>query len=193
MLKGVLMNKNAVTITIVVCAVIVVAAAAAIGLKLHNSGAASPISTSTVTVTAPPSSNSGGSVPVSTPPVQTPTVTPAGAAPLTDFTVCITPTVGCNGEMRTQPPEIIVSGDGSAFINDLSWTGWGSSGATGSGTMRLNNCEPNCAEGKLSPYQATVTLSDLTSYGSGKQAYADMTVSAPSSSFGTQSYHGLLP
>jgi hypothetical protein len=95
--------------------------------------------------------------------------------------------------MHTQPPEIIVSGDGSAFISGLAWTGWGSEGATGSGTLKLDNCEPNCAQGKDTPYQATVTLSDLTSYAGGKQAYADMTVTAPGSSFGTQTYHDLLP
>jgi len=86
-----------------------------------------------------------------------------------------------------------VSGDGSAYIKGLTWTAWGSEGATGSGTLELNNCEPNCAGGTDTPYQATITLSDLTSYGGGKQAYADMTVSAPGSPYGTQSYHGLLP
>jgi hypothetical protein len=189
MLKGVLMNKNAVPITIVVCVLIVAAAAAVIVLKLHksDSGSPSPISTVTITASTPPSSGQPT-------PRGTPVVTPsAPAAPLSDFTVCITPTVGCNGELRTQPTQIIVSGDGSAFIKDLSWTGWGSDGATGSGTLELDNCEPNCAQGKDAPYQATVTVSGLTAYAGGKQAYADMTVTAPGSSYGTQSYHGLLP
>ncbi len=188
------MNKNALPVTIVVCVLIVVAAALVIVLKLHNSGTASPSSTTTVTVTASASGKPGGSVPATTTPASTPTPSPsASTAPLSDFRVCITPTVGCNGELRTQPPEIIVSGDGSAYIKDLSWTGWGSEGATGSGTLELDNCEPNCAAGKDTPYQATVTLSGLTALGGGEEAYADMMVTAPGSSYGTQSYHHLLP
>ena len=181
------MNKNAVPITIVACVLIVVAAALVIVFKLHGSSTGSPSSSTTVTVTAPASSQPGGSVAASTPPVATPTVA------LSDFTVCITPVVTCNGEMKTEPPQIIVTGDGSGFVKDLTWTGWGAEGATGSGTLEVNNCDPDCAGGTDTPYSATVTLSDLTSYAGGKQAYADMTVSAPGSPYGTQSYHGLLP
>jgi hypothetical protein len=173
------MNRYAAQITIVICAIIVVGGGIAIALRLHsNSTASPPISTSSSPAGTP-----------ATTPASTPTPVPAS-----DFLVCITPTVGCNGEMHTQPTEIIVSGDGSAFISGLTWTGWGQAGATGSGTLRLDNCEPNCAQGKLTPYAATVTLSGLTSYGSaGKQGYADMMVSAPGSPFGTRSYSGLLP
>jgi hypothetical protein len=187
------MNRNNVPLVVVACAIILALAGLVIVIKLKdNSTASTPVAQPTVTVTATPSATQA-STPVSTP-TAGPTSAPASTAPLTDFTVCTTPSVGCNGEMRTEPSQIIVSGDGSAFISGLTWTGWSDSGATGSGTLKLDNCQPNCAQGKFTPYEATVTLSDLTSYGSaGLQGYADMTVSAPGSQYGTQSYSGLLP
>jgi hypothetical protein len=187
------MNRNNVPLVVVACAIILALAGLVIVIKLKdNSTSSTPTAQTTVTVTAT-ASPTQTSTPVSTPTV-VPTSQPASSAPLTDFTVCTTPSVGCNGEMRTQPSQIIVSGDGSAFVSGLTWTGWGSEGATGSGTLKLDNCQPNCAQGKFTPYVATITLSDLTSYGSaGLQGYADMTVSAPGSQYGTQSYSGLLP
>ena len=105
----------------------------------------------------------------------------------------MTPVVTCQGELKTQPEQIILSGDGTAFVADISWTGWGLAGATGSGTLKLDNCDPNCAQGSLTDYTATIVLSDLTPYGSGKQAYAEMNVDAPGSPFGSREYKHLVP
>ncbi|HET9896114.1 MAG TPA: hypothetical protein VFQ44_14395 [Streptosporangiaceae bacterium] len=119
---------------------------------------------------------------------------PSGSpVPLTGVTVCVTPVVTCRGELKTQPEQIILSGDGTAFVTDISWTDWGLDGATGSGTLKLDNCDPNCAQGKLSPYLATIVLSDLTPYGNGEQAYAQMNVDAPGSPFGSREYKNLAP
>jgi hypothetical protein len=190
------MSRNNVPLAVLACAIVLALAALVIVLRLHDAGnSASPVATTTVIVTpgpttAPPSSAPASATPASTAPAST---APASTV-LTDFTVCITPAVTCNGEMHAEPPQIIVSGDGSAFVGGLTWTGWGSSGATGSGTLKLDNCEPSCAQGTYTPYQATVTLSGLAPYGSaGQQGYADMTVSAPGSPYGTHSYSGLLP
>lgn len=134
---------------------------------------------------------SSGSQSPSTPtPVSTPSTS---TAPLTDFTVCVTPVVTCQGEMKTQPEQIVLSGDGTAFVTGLSWTGWGLEGATGSGTLKLDNCNPNCAQGGLTSYVATIVLSDLTLYGNDQQAYAEMDVDAPGSPFGSRKYEHLVP
>lgn len=95
--------------------------------------------------------------------------------------------------MRTEPATILLSGDSSVFVRGLTWTGWGSATAQGTGTMERDNCTPSCAQGTLSPYQATISLSDLTSYGSAKQAYATMVVAAPSASNGSYNYQHLVP
>lgn len=179
------------------------AAAAALGLlaisvagcNFHLGSHATPKHTVTVTITAPPSS-APASGPASPPP--TPTQVPTSSAPpttgsLSDVTVCIAPVVSCSGELKSQPETILLSGDGSLFVNDLSWTGWGSEGATGHGTLKIDNCEPNCAQGGFKDYEATIVLDGLTPYNGGKQAYDTMSVDAPGSSFGSHSYHNLAP
>lgn len=48
--------------------------------------------------------------------------------------------------------------------------------------------------GTYTGYQATVTLTGLTPYGNGNRAYADMTITAPSSPYQPGPYkHGLVP
>ena len=88
---------------------------------------------------------------------------------------------------------ILLSGDGSIFVNGLSWTGWGSEGATGHGTLKIDNCEPNCAQGSFKDYEATIVVDDLTPYDSGKQAYDTMNVEASGTPFGSHTYHNLAP
>jgi hypothetical protein len=95
--------------------------------------------------------------------------------------------------MRTEPTRLLLSGDSSTFMRGLTWSAWGASTANGTGTLEIDNCNPNCAQGSLTGYHATVTLSGLTPYGSGQQGYADMTISAPGSPYGTQHFAHLLP
>lgn len=151
--------------------------------------ASSSAPTPTVTVTVTPSQQPA----ISQAPTSAPaTSSPATSVAQTEVGVCVTPVVTCKGELKTQPSQIVLSGDGTAFVTGLLWTGWGSNGATGSGTLKLDNCNPNCAQGSLTGYQATVVLSDLTGYAGGA-AYATMMVAAPGSPFGTRTYHHLAP
>jgi eukaryotic-like serine/threonine-protein kinase len=148
---------------------------------------AKPPSSATV---SQPSLGQGSTSPTASAPASTPP--PSSAAAAGDVGVCVTPVVTCRGELKTEPAQIIVSGDGSAFITGLTWTGWGLSSATGAGTLKLDNCNPNCAQGSYTDYQATVILSKLTGYGGGA-AYATMAVDAPGSPFGSRTYHHLAP
>jgi hypothetical protein len=95
--------------------------------------------------------------------------------------------------MRTEPSQILTSGDGSAYVRGITWSAWGSPTATASGTMEIDNCTPNCAQGTFTGYPATITVSGLTPYGNGKRAYADMTITTASAAGGTRTYHHLLP
>lgn len=146
---------------------------------------AAPKSGHTVTVVVTPSSG---------PPTQAPpSSAPPGTGSLSDVTVCIAPVVSCQGELKSQPETILLSGDGSLFVNALAWTGWGSEGATGHGTLKIDNCKPNCAQGGFKDYEATIVVDNLTPYDSGKQAYDTMNVEAPGSPFGSHTYHNLAP
>ncbi len=87
---------------------------------------------------------------------------------------------------------IITSADGSGLVQKLIWSGWGSATAQGFGLLEIDNCNPDCAQGPYTSYPATVTLSQLTPYGHGKQAYAQMVISAPSGPHPAQSFSANL-
>jgi tRNA A-37 threonylcarbamoyl transferase component Bud32 len=126
---------------------------------------------------------------------QTGTATASGAGSSSaTATVCVAPATGCSlaseaQDLEERPQQIDLSADGSGLVAGLSWTGWGGQRATATGTLKVDDCRPDCASGKFTGYPATVTLSGLTSYGqhgSGLQAYSAITVEAPSAP--TKSY-----
>jgi hypothetical protein len=69
-------------------------------------------------------------------------------------------------EIPDQKPEAITitCGDGGQYIDGINWDSWGASGAHGTGTYHVNDCEPNCAEGNFLSAPVTVELSNLTTY-----------------------------
>jgi serine/threonine protein kinase len=152
----------------------------------------------------PPSSAPPSSAPASSAPTQSAAAspssgpgTPAGAT-LALFRVCTFPADTCNSgnltAMKTEPAQIVTTGDGSGFVKGLTWSGWGTAVALGSGLLEIDNCIPNCAQGTFTGYQATVTLSGRTPYGSGAEAYANMTITAPGSPVPHESFDtGLVP
>ena len=83
--------------------------------------------------------------------------------------------------MEVTPNQITTSGDGSAYVKNLVWSSWGGSQAAATGTLELNNCSPNCAQGTYTGYPATVTLAGLKPYGTGLEAYSTIVVQSPSS------------
>jgi hypothetical protein len=52
-----------------------------------------------------------------------------------------------------------LSGDSTAILYAMTWTTWSASAATGTGTYKLDDCSPNCAQGTMYPVAAVVTLS----------------------------------
>jgi hypothetical protein len=128
------------------------------------------------------------------------TTSPAGT-PLRVVTVCTDPGIpgNCTGAnarsfMKVQPAQISMFMDGSRYVDDITWSGWGDAAATGTGTMEADNCIPDCAQGTYTGYPATVTISGLSPYGSEIEAYSEMVVSAPTSPFPPETFSsGLVP
>jgi len=58
-----------------------------------------------------------------------------------------------------KPMRIFFSGDASLSIRQITWSSWNASGATGSGSWYLLTCLPNCVQGPVIKYPATLTLS----------------------------------
>ncbi|HEY0933102.1 MAG TPA: hypothetical protein VGD91_05085 [Trebonia sp.] len=98
--------------------------------------------------------------------------------------------------MAARPGQITLSADGSRYVNSLTWDSWGGAQATSEGTLYVNDCQPDCASGKFTGYLAQVTLAGLTPYGkrsSGLEAYASITVRAPSAPTKTYTFTQALP
>jgi hypothetical protein len=122
----------------------------------------------------------------------------ASTAPASGTTICATPAIGCTGgnatALETEPSDITVAADGATFLKNLTWSGWGTATAMGTGILEGDNCIPNCAEGSDTPYDATVTLSGLAPYGNGEQAYSVMVLSVPSAPSRSETFSsGLVP
>jgi hypothetical protein len=58
------------------------------------------------------------------------------------------------------PATIDYSGDSSNVATDLVWSSWTATGAQASGTVIIQGCNPNCAQGSQSPTPVTITLSN---------------------------------
>jgi hypothetical protein len=100
----------------------------------------------------------------------------------------------CTSHMQARPTEVFLSGDGTAYADNLTWNGWGKATATATGQLAESTCQPDCAEGAILTYPVTITVTGLEPYGTG-EAYGQMTFSAPSAPGGTTSgaYTGLVP
>lgn len=128
-------------------------------------------------MTTSPARRLSATAPASSPPA-------SSGSTLIAVTVCIYPADGCNlpgaaRYMEIRPGQITVSADGSGYVKSLAWSGWGNPQATATGTLEVDNCTPNCAQGTYTGYPATVTLAGLTPYGTGLEAYSTIVVQAP--------------
>jgi hypothetical protein len=62
--------------------------------------------------------------------------------------------------LSAQPTSITLAcADDGLGVENMSWTGWASSAATGRGTFWEKLCVPSCATGKIGTYPVAVTLS----------------------------------
>ncbi|HEX4062368.1 MAG TPA: hypothetical protein VHY58_15240 [Streptosporangiaceae bacterium] len=73
---------------------------------------------------------------------------------------------------------VIACGDGSEYLSGLRWSSWTPGEATATGRFSLNNCTPNCAQGKYSHSDVLVVLWHATAWPhhAGQRAFGRMTV-----------------
>jgi hypothetical protein len=66
----------------------------------------------------------------------------------------------CQGSSPVSKPKSITlaCGDGGIAAVIRRWTVWSPEAASGTGTVEINNCQPNCAAGTSSRYPATFRL-----------------------------------
>jgi len=72
----------------------------------------------------------------------------------------------------------LACGDGNFWLSGVSWQGWGSAKATGTGMAHANDCTPNCAAGHFHTKQVVVTLTG-TKTCAGRRQYAKLVIRYP--------------
>lgn len=56
----------------------------------------------------------------------------------------------CTGKLKTKPKNVILTcADANTSASKLKWIGWRGSRAVALGTGSVNDCDPNCASGKV--------------------------------------------
>ena len=66
--------------------------------------------------------------------------------------------VNCRNKEQARPASFILTcADAGDFLTGLHWVNWGAE-AFATGTEKINNCKPNCAEGKFVSYPALVAV-----------------------------------
>jgi hypothetical protein len=144
----------------VIAGAFVVLAATACGAATQITPAADATPASSVSHTAPASKSSP--VPVATRHTTTPA--PSGAAtpaPSESATAqAAKPVVFlCSNQSVAEPGTYVLTcaDDGSLLVH-LSWESWTAEQGTATGINKLNDCTPNCAEGKFRDYPASITF-----------------------------------
>ena len=130
-----------------------------------SSPAGTPSTSAPVTGPTTPPSTSGTSGPVTGPttPPSTPASSPSLAAAPTGASTFLAAEQSLNGTLLHQPAcggsGCALSGDSTAFLFQMKWTTWSGSEAVGTGTYKLDDCNPNCAGGHVYSVATVVTLS----------------------------------
>jgi hypothetical protein len=61
--------------------------------------------------------------------------------------------------LRVKPSQIVFNADGNNRVTGLRWRTWGRSVTRAFGTNHVDNCVPNCAQGRISRVRVQVSLS----------------------------------
>ncbi len=89
----------------------------------------------------------------------TPSTSPSGGGP-----VLIVRTFSGSVSYDARKPSMIgFSADSSNVVTHLTWSAWSAAGASGTGSLELNNCQPSCAQGSVTHVAASVHLGAVVS------------------------------
>ena len=134
----------------------------ACGATPHGAPPAAAQSPATTSTAAAPATSAGSTGAAATSP-GTPATTAGGTASPTGADAFLAPAQDINGTLLHEPAcggsGCALSGDSTAFLANMTWTTWSGTEAVGTGTYKLNDCNPNCAAGHVYPVATVVTLS----------------------------------
>jgi hypothetical protein len=85
----------------------------------------------------------------------------SGSTPKVYFTSYPGAGLASGAVLVIKPKDLQISGDASWIINDVKWSSWGASVARGTGISDVDNCTPQCADGKHLTVRSQIALSKL--------------------------------
>jgi hypothetical protein len=145
--------RRAVAGAALVCLAVLVTACSSSGSPAVSSASA-PVSSATSSAAATGTLSAPATVPATSPTV---TASAAGIA------VYLAPGQDVNATPLYKPAcggyGCALSGDSTAFLYQMTWTTWSATEAVGTGTYKLDDCNPNCAAGTVYSVPTVVTLS----------------------------------
>jgi hypothetical protein len=129
-----------------------------------SGGASSPAS-ATASASASAPASAPASTPASTPTTPAASTTPGGAAMQSATDTFLAASQDVDGTALFKPACVstygcALSGDSTGFLYKMTWSTWSASEAVGTGTYRIDSCNPNCAAGKVYPVATVITLTD---------------------------------
>jgi hypothetical protein len=139
-------------------------ACVAVLLTACNSSTSS-VASSTSSAASSPAGTPSTSAPITGPttPPSTPASSPSLAAAPTGAGTFLAAEQSLNGTLLHEPAcggfGCALSGDSTAFLFHMTWTTWSGTEAVGTGTYKLDDCNPDCAGGHVYSVATVVTLS----------------------------------
>jgi hypothetical protein len=117
-----------------------------------------------VTPSAPATQASSPAPAGSSPATPVPATTPSTAVRQTAASTFLAQGQDINGSLLFMPAcngfGCALSGDSTSFLAKMTWSTWSATEAVGTGTYKVDGCDPDCAAGPIYPVAAVVTLSN---------------------------------
>jgi hypothetical protein len=146
------------------------ATAALLLTACQSSGSSAVASSPASSAAASASTSSGGpaSAPASTGPTSPAAVSsasPSVAAAQSATDTFLAAGQDINGTTLYKPACVAsfgcpLSGDSTGILYKMTWSTWSATDAVGTGTYKIDSCNPNCAAGTVYPVATVITLTD---------------------------------
>jgi hypothetical protein len=99
----------------------------------------------------------------------------AGANPVASASAKKPLLIGNCAKPKFKPASVILAcGDASLGATNVVWSSWTNKVATGAGTGQLNDCNPNCAQGKTKTAPMSLRASKPQTCSNGKRVFSKL-------------------
>jgi hypothetical protein len=129
------------------------------GCSGSTPGASASAPATSATVSTPVSSAAAGTTQAAAPSVSASPAATVSAAPPVVYLAEGGSVTGTALHAPGCQADCVLSGDSTFSLSDMTWQTWNSAVAAGTGTEKLDDCDPNCASGTVHSVAVDVALS----------------------------------